>query len=69
MKLAGDAGPGWVGHPAYEMKESEFVSNMEIFENAEVLSLLAETSREIAAAIDECAPGWPRAVLRDSHCS
>jgi hypothetical protein len=38
------------------MKEFEFVSHMGIFENAEVLRLLAETSREIAAGIDQCAP-------------
>ena len=46
----------WLGYPACEMKEFEFVSHMEIFENARVLRLLAETSREIAAGLDRCAP-------------
>ena len=46
----------WLRNPACEMKGFAFVSHMEIFEEAEVLSLLIKTVREIASGHDACSP-------------
>lgn len=44
----------WLTNPLCEIKELEFVSHMDIFENQEALQLLISTARKIPKVIDHC---------------
>ena len=44
----------WLANPLCEIREFEFVSHMDIFENPEVLQLLIDHTREMPMDIDSC---------------